>query len=265
MTGLRVEIAVVALFSVATAVALVARRFKLPYTVALVIAGLALGTSRAIEAPVLTKDLLYAVFLPGLLFEAAFHLEFKRFWQNKLAVFCARDSRLDRGRRRDDGPAGARRQRARRRHRRVHGGRGTRLRVAHRRDRSDRGGRSLQEPRCAEAPHRAHRGREPPERWHGGRPLHAHSLVRARQANVGLPRGARLRPRRRDGRPHRDGAGLRGLARHPQGGRPDDRDHPHDHRGVRLVRRRGAFPLLGRDRDRDGRACFAATTLHGRA
>ena len=86
MTGLRVEVVVVALFSVATAVALVARRLKLPYTVALVIAGLALGSSRVIEAPVLTKELLYAVFLPGLLFEAAFHLEFKRFWQNKLAI-----------------------------------------------------------------------------------------------------------------------------------------------------------------------------------
>lgn len=84
---MRVEIIVVALFSVATAVALVARRLKLPYTVALVIAGLALGGVRAFEVPHLTKDLLYAVFLPGLLFEAAFHLEFRRFLQNKLAVF----------------------------------------------------------------------------------------------------------------------------------------------------------------------------------
>lgn len=83
---MRVEIVVVALFSVATAVALVARRLKLPYTVALVLAGLALGSAHAFEAPVLTKDLLYAVFLPGLLFEAAYHLEFRKFMQNKLAV-----------------------------------------------------------------------------------------------------------------------------------------------------------------------------------
>lgn len=81
------EIVFVALFSVATAVALLARRFKLPYTVALVIAGLALGTAHAFHAPHLTKELLYSVFLPGLLFEAAFHLEFRRFWQNKMAVF----------------------------------------------------------------------------------------------------------------------------------------------------------------------------------
>ncbi len=85
---MKTEIIVVALFSVATVVALIARRFKLPYTVALVLAGLALGSAKVFEAPHLTKDLLYAVFLPGLLFEAAFHLEFRRFLQNKLAVFA---------------------------------------------------------------------------------------------------------------------------------------------------------------------------------
>src|SRR5690606_20791100 len=40
--ALQAEIVIVALFSVATAVALVARRLKLPYTVALVLAGLGL-------------------------------------------------------------------------------------------------------------------------------------------------------------------------------------------------------------------------------
>ena len=84
---MHIEVIIVALFSVATAVALVARRLKLPYTVALVLAGLALGTAHAFEAPKLTKELLYAVFLPGLLFEAAYHLELRRFLQNKLAVF----------------------------------------------------------------------------------------------------------------------------------------------------------------------------------
>lgn len=83
---MRAEIVIVALFSVATLVALLARRLKLPYTVALVLTGLALGSARAFEAPHLTKDLLYAVFLPGLLFEAAFHLEYRRFLQNKLAI-----------------------------------------------------------------------------------------------------------------------------------------------------------------------------------
>ncbi|MBL8955519.1 MAG: sodium:proton antiporter, partial [Myxococcaceae bacterium] len=83
---MQVEIAMVALFSVATAVALVARRFKVPYTVALVVAGVVLGTAHAFEAPHLTQELLYAVFLPGLLFEAAFALEFKQFVANRWAI-----------------------------------------------------------------------------------------------------------------------------------------------------------------------------------
>lgn len=81
------EIVFIALFSVATAVALVARRLKVPYTVALVVAGLSLGAAQAFEPPHLTKELLYAVFLPGLVFEAAFALEIKKFWQNKIAIF----------------------------------------------------------------------------------------------------------------------------------------------------------------------------------
>ncbi|MGH7688863.1 MAG: cation:proton antiporter, partial [Gemmatimonadaceae bacterium] len=69
------ETSFVLLFVVATAVAIGARRFRLPYTVALVLAGLVLGIVHLFEPPNLTKDLLYALFLPGLLFEAAFHLE----------------------------------------------------------------------------------------------------------------------------------------------------------------------------------------------
>jgi len=84
--AVQVEIAMVALFSVATAVALLARRFKIPYTVALVVAGLVLGTAHAFEPPHLTQELLYAVFLPGLLFEAAFALDAKTFAANKLAI-----------------------------------------------------------------------------------------------------------------------------------------------------------------------------------
>lgn len=76
----------VTLFAVATAVALAARWLRVPYTVALVVAGLVLGTVRVFTAPHLTKELLYALFLPGLVFEAAFHLDFQKFWQNKLAI-----------------------------------------------------------------------------------------------------------------------------------------------------------------------------------
>lgn len=80
------EAGFVLLFVVATAVAIGARRFRLPYTVALVLAGLVLGIARLFEPPHLTKELLYAVFLPGLLFEAAFHLEFRDFWRDRVAI-----------------------------------------------------------------------------------------------------------------------------------------------------------------------------------
>jgi len=83
---MHVESILVLLFTVATAVAIAARRFRMPYTVALVVAGLGLGSTHAIQAPHLTKALLFAVFLPGLIFEAAFHLEWQDFRRNRLAI-----------------------------------------------------------------------------------------------------------------------------------------------------------------------------------
>ncbi|MEO7034927.1 MAG: sodium:proton antiporter, partial [Polyangiaceae bacterium] len=63
-----------------------ARWLKVPYTSALVVAGLIIGAGKWVPAPHLSKDLLFTVFLPGLLFEAAFHLNAKHFWANKWAV-----------------------------------------------------------------------------------------------------------------------------------------------------------------------------------
>lgn len=80
------ELVFVALFLVATAVALVARALRTPYTVALVVTGLALGATHVLSPPHLTRELLYAVFLPGLVFEAAFHLDFKRPPRKKLHI-----------------------------------------------------------------------------------------------------------------------------------------------------------------------------------
>jgi CPA1 family monovalent cation:H+ antiporter len=74
------------LFVVATAVAIAARRLRIPYTVALVLAGLVLGALQVFATPHLTKELLFTVFLPGLLFEAAFHMEFGEFWRNRTAI-----------------------------------------------------------------------------------------------------------------------------------------------------------------------------------
>src|SRR3569623_1658449 len=79
-------LALLMLFAVATVVAVV-RRLSIPYTAGLVVAGLALGATRVFHAPLLTKELLFAVFLPGLLFEAAFNLDFRHFWLYLIGVF----------------------------------------------------------------------------------------------------------------------------------------------------------------------------------
>ena len=73
------ESTLILLFAAASVVALVARRLRIPYTVGLVLAGLALGAAHVDHGFHLTKELLYAVFLPGLLFEASYHLDFTDF------------------------------------------------------------------------------------------------------------------------------------------------------------------------------------------
>jgi Na+:H+ antiporter len=80
------ETAFILLFVVASAVAIAARRMRLPYTVALVLAGLVLGVLELFPAPQLTKALLFAVFLPGLIFEAALHLDWREFRENWITV-----------------------------------------------------------------------------------------------------------------------------------------------------------------------------------
>ena len=74
------------LFVVATTVAVIARRFRLPYTAALVLAGLLLGSVHVLNPPHLTQALLFSVFLPGLLFEAAFHMDFQAFWRDRFTI-----------------------------------------------------------------------------------------------------------------------------------------------------------------------------------
>ncbi len=80
------ETILILLFVVATAVAIAVQRLAVPYTVALVLTGLVLGLLNVFEAPHLTKALLFGVFLPGLLFDAAYHIDFKQFWQNRIAI-----------------------------------------------------------------------------------------------------------------------------------------------------------------------------------
>src|SRR6478672_11918423 len=74
------------LFVIATTVAIAVRRTRIPYTVALVLAGLGLGSLQLIQAPHLTKDLLFELILPGLIFEAAYHLKFEEFRRDEIKI-----------------------------------------------------------------------------------------------------------------------------------------------------------------------------------
>ena len=86
-SAVHAETVFILLFVVATTVAIAARRWRIPYTVALVLAGLLLGSLHVLDPPHLTKRLLFAIFLPGLLFEAAYHTSWKQFWSNRTAIF----------------------------------------------------------------------------------------------------------------------------------------------------------------------------------
>src|SRR3990172_9571041 len=58
----------------AAVVAIVARRLRIPYMVGLVLAGIALSFLGSVPDITLTKDLLFTVFLPPLVFEAALYI-----------------------------------------------------------------------------------------------------------------------------------------------------------------------------------------------
>ena len=71
---LTIEGIVVALVLVTTLVAIGARRLRLPYTVSLVVMGLLIAIPTSLELET-TPDLILAIFVPPLVFEAAFHLD----------------------------------------------------------------------------------------------------------------------------------------------------------------------------------------------
>src|SRR6187455_2888838 len=72
---LPVELLVI-LIAIATAVTLLARRVALPYSVALVLAGLGLAILVPGTAAIpITPELILAVMLPGLVFEASYKLD----------------------------------------------------------------------------------------------------------------------------------------------------------------------------------------------
>jgi CPA1 family monovalent cation:H+ antiporter len=89
---LAVESAIIISLLVVVSVAVFVRRFNLPYTIALVAMGLVLGSLRwfgvAQSLPTfeLTREVILFVFLPPLLFEASFDLEFESLRENLSAI-----------------------------------------------------------------------------------------------------------------------------------------------------------------------------------
>jgi CPA1 family monovalent cation:H+ antiporter len=81
------ETLIALLILVATLVAIVARRLRLPYTVSLVLVGLFLAAQRAWAVEVeVTPELILAIFVPPLVFEAAFHLDFRLLRANLVPI-----------------------------------------------------------------------------------------------------------------------------------------------------------------------------------
>ena len=75
---------------VAVLVSFVARRLRIPYTVAMVLAGLLVSVLdlelNLFEAVGLEPELILLVFLPGLLFEASFHLDLRQLRANLRSI-----------------------------------------------------------------------------------------------------------------------------------------------------------------------------------
>lgn len=74
------------LLLIAAVVAMVARKFRMPYTVGLTIAGIALAISPLRLKIELTKELIFTAFLPPLIFEAAIHLKWKELKQDAAVI-----------------------------------------------------------------------------------------------------------------------------------------------------------------------------------
>ncbi|HEX5692071.1 MAG TPA: cation:proton antiporter, partial [Roseiflexaceae bacterium] len=82
---LATETLVIELLLIVSLVAIAVRRVRVPYTVALVVVGLLITFQRSIEIE-LTSELILALFVPPLIFEAAFHIEFRLLRANLLTI-----------------------------------------------------------------------------------------------------------------------------------------------------------------------------------
>src|SRR4030042_5738873 len=79
------ETLIIELLLIISIVALAGRRLRIPYTVALVIVGLLITFQSAFKFE-LTPELILGLFVPPLVFEAAFHLNFRELRRNLTAI-----------------------------------------------------------------------------------------------------------------------------------------------------------------------------------
>lgn len=84
---LTTETLIIELLLVVSLVAIAVRRLRVPYTVALVVVGLLLTFRQPVQLN-LTPELILALFVPPLIFEAAFHIEFRRLRENLLPILA---------------------------------------------------------------------------------------------------------------------------------------------------------------------------------
>ena len=86
-----VEIILIILLFLAALVGIIIKRLRMPYTVGLVIVGLALAFFGPLDAlgisveelrTYLSAELILSIFVPPLVFEAAFHINFKELTKN---------------------------------------------------------------------------------------------------------------------------------------------------------------------------------------
>ncbi len=81
----QIETLILELLLIVSIVAILVRRFRIPYTVGLVLAGLALSLRAGLEIQ-LSSELILSLLLPPLVFESAFHLNINRLRQNLITI-----------------------------------------------------------------------------------------------------------------------------------------------------------------------------------
>ena len=233
---------------IAFAVALIARRLRVPYALALVITGLVVGIPRLLPKAHLDPAILMTVFLPPLLFESALNLHIdllKRDWR-PIAIYTLAGtiaSTLIIG------------VRCRVRHTCAVDG-WSALWSAHFNYRSDLGNRDISQAWGRETPDSDHGGGEPLQQRYRGCAVYCCCRNGIRREDI-VPRSGRAvfaacGWRRAAGNDHRP-PGIAGSLRAK---RSSDRDHAYYPGGIRIVSRGGKVSGFGRD-GRGGRRSYS--------